>query len=335
MTHTRQNYLPAVSVVVPVYNKADVVERTLRSICEQTFGDIEIIVVDDGSKDASLAVIQRAADSRIRVISQANGGEAAARNCGIAAARAEYVAFLDADDQWLPNHLELSMRILRAHPDLQWCCSAFERRSVSGKRLASPVAAQLPLREGCSFDDYLAIGALGGMFCTNGMVIRRGVFAEVGGFDPSLKCGTDQDMWFRIALAHGRIGYNSIVTSIYHLHGSSVSQQLSGRPRNMLGALARHRQRAADCSPSALGRMETWTALWAHEIVKAAIRHSDTQALEDVGSLYGQHLRGKWKQLRRLFLSSPGALLPLARWGMNTMRRLRMGGGRGRPKAAA
>lgn len=110
-----------VSVIVPLYNKIAWVERTLRSIAAQTFGDFEVIVVDDGSTDGSPAVVEAFPDARFRLITQANAGPGAARNRGIAEARAGLVAFLDADDAWRPEYLEASIGILDQNPGV---CSA-------------------------------------------------------------------------------------------------------------------------------------------------------------------------------------------------------------------
>jgi glycosyltransferase involved in cell wall biosynthesis len=105
--------MPArVSVVVPLYNKAATVRRTLDSIRSQTFTDFEAIVVDDGSTDGGERIVAEFPDPRVRLISQPNAGPGAARNRGLAEARGELVAFLDADDQWLPDYLEASLRSL-------------------------------------------------------------------------------------------------------------------------------------------------------------------------------------------------------------------------------
>ena len=106
-----------VSVVVPLFNKAKYVARCLDSILGQTFGDFELIVVNDGSTDASEAVVASYTDRRVRMINQPNAGPGAARNRGLGEARGEYVAFLDADDEWLPQYLESGINILDATPE--------------------------------------------------------------------------------------------------------------------------------------------------------------------------------------------------------------------------
>lgn len=108
--------MPVVSVVIPLYNKASYVQRALESVLAQSVSDLEIIVVDDGSSDDGLAVVERFRDARLRVIRQTNAGPGAARNRGLAEARSDYVAFLDADDQWMPDFLEDGVSTLDRHP---------------------------------------------------------------------------------------------------------------------------------------------------------------------------------------------------------------------------
>ncbi len=108
--------MPLVSVVVPLYNKARYILRTLESVTAQSVADFEVIIVDDGSTDGSAGVVRRFADPRFRLISQANAGPGAARNRGLRQARSPYVAFLDADDWWLPNFLQESLAVLEQHP---------------------------------------------------------------------------------------------------------------------------------------------------------------------------------------------------------------------------
>lgn len=106
-----------VSVIVPLYNKAGYILRTLESIAAQNMGDFEVIVVDDGSTDGSADVVRSFADPRFRLIAQANAGPGAARNRGLLQARAPYVAFLDADDRWLPDFLQVNVALLERYPE--------------------------------------------------------------------------------------------------------------------------------------------------------------------------------------------------------------------------
>lgn len=111
--------VPEVSIILPTYNRVDVIGRAIASIIRQTHTDWELLVVDDGSTDGTLARLQ-GLDPRIRLLSQPNQGVAAARNTGIAAAAGRYVAFMDSDDEWRPQFLALTTAFLRHHPDEHW-----------------------------------------------------------------------------------------------------------------------------------------------------------------------------------------------------------------------
>ncbi|MEY2875673.1 MAG: hypothetical protein RLZZ373_3044 [Pseudomonadota bacterium] len=111
--------MPEVSIILPTYNRVDVIGRAVASIIQQTHRDWELLVVDDGSTDHTVARLQ-GLDPRIRCIRQANQGVAAARNAGIAAAAGRYVAFMDSDDEWRPEFLALTTAFLRAHPAEHW-----------------------------------------------------------------------------------------------------------------------------------------------------------------------------------------------------------------------
>ena len=106
-----------ISVVIPLYNKELSIERTIQSVLNQSYRDYELVVVNDGSTDCSLDVVERMKDERIKVISQANAGVSAARNAGILAAAGEYVAFLDGDDLWESNYLEEAVRLIEDYPN--------------------------------------------------------------------------------------------------------------------------------------------------------------------------------------------------------------------------
>jgi glycosyltransferase involved in cell wall biosynthesis len=135
--------MPAVSVVVPVYNKQRTVRRALRSVLAQTFQDFELVVVDDGSTDGSLGQVE-GLDSRIQIVRQANFGPGVARNRGVEGTTAPLVAFLDADDAWRPGYLAAANKALTEHPEAAGFAAAYdagEMRHVQTARLLETIAA--------------------------------------------------------------------------------------------------------------------------------------------------------------------------------------------------
>lgn len=111
---------PFFSVVIPAYNAGKFIAFTIESVLRQTVQDFEIVVVNDGSTDDTREILKGIADSRLRVVTQENGGACVARNRGIKEARGRYIAFLDADDAWRPNHLEIVLKYIQKHADISW-----------------------------------------------------------------------------------------------------------------------------------------------------------------------------------------------------------------------
>lgn len=192
--------MPAVSVVIPTYNRADYVCQAIDSVLAQTFRSVEIIVVDDGSIDDTEAQIAARYGGRVRYHWQENQGESAARNRGIALARGDYIALLDSDDLWLPKKLERQLSWLREHPDTAAViCQAWQIDS-DGKRLNLPRLAQGISNEDLRFDRFLEWNLFGPG--ASASVVRRHVFSESGGFDETIRYGEDWDLWLRLSHDH-------------------------------------------------------------------------------------------------------------------------------------
>lgn len=185
---------PAVSVVIPAYNADWCVARAVDSVLAQQGCDFEIVVVDDGSTDDTAAVLARYG-AAIRVVRQRNRGLSAARNAGIRAARGEFVAFLDADDWWLPGKLAPQLALLRARPEVGFCSCAARVEDPDGRLLNLWPA---PRWEG-PFLVHLFGSAADVAGSGSAVVARRALFDRVGGFDESLRSLEDIDMWMRLA----------------------------------------------------------------------------------------------------------------------------------------
>ncbi|MBE9228370.1 glycosyltransferase [Phormidium sp. LEGE 05292] len=185
--------MPLISVVIPVYNGEQTIQETVESILNQTFSDLELIVINDGSKDATLDIVSRIQDERLKVFSYPNSGVAESRNRGISQARGEFISFIDADDLWTPDKLETQLKALQENPQAavaySWtkCIDESGEMSRRGSHIsdAGDVYAKLLLID----------------FIENGSnpLIRRQALNEVGNFDQSVVPSEDRDMWLRLA----------------------------------------------------------------------------------------------------------------------------------------
>lgn len=185
------------SVVIPLFNKEKSIYSTLLSVCSQTFMDFEIIVVDDGSSDGGGETARAFPDSRVRYFRKSNGGVCSARNRGIQESRGEYIAFLDADDQWDKQYLQEQVRMIEDFPEAaMWGINFAE---LSNGTIIRKQETGLPEGFRGYVANYFQIpGRVSDLFCSSSVVIRKDVFNKVGLFDEGIKYSEDNDMWFRI-----------------------------------------------------------------------------------------------------------------------------------------
>ena len=206
------------SVVIPTYNSAHFLGAAIQSVLAQSYGDFELIVVDDGSRDDTPRVVA-SFGSRVRYLRQENAGVAAARNRGIAESSGRYVAFLDADDTWMPSKLQRQRDALEAEPTRRLCYSAF----VLVDEELTPIEVRRSLRHGSALEDLLLRGNVVGSICT--VMCERALIDEVGGLDPMLSQCADWDLWIRIA-ARTEFIYLDEPLATYRQHGRSMSRQV-------------------------------------------------------------------------------------------------------------
>jgi len=182
---------PTVSVVIPTYNQGSLLPEAIASVRAQKWPDVEIIVVDDGSTDDTKQVLdQLATAGDLRWFRQSNAGAAAARNRGIQAATGEWIAFLDADDIWLPPKLAIQFEQLKKHrADFSFTDSRLRFANGHESDLCCPIFER-PL-----FHQLLT----GNLFGTPTVILRKSCFERVGLFDEQLRTGEDWDMWLRLA----------------------------------------------------------------------------------------------------------------------------------------
>jgi glycosyltransferase involved in cell wall biosynthesis len=185
--------MPLISVVIPIYNGEETIQETLKSVFDQTFQDFEVIVINDGSRDNSLKVLQEVSESRLTVYSYPNSGQAASRNRGISHSNGKYIAFLDADDLWTPDKLDAQLKALQNHPKAALAYSWTDYIDEVGNFLqhGRHITANGNIYEDILVNNFIENGS-------NPLVDCK-VFSEVGNFDEKLPPAEDWEMWIRIA----------------------------------------------------------------------------------------------------------------------------------------
>lgn len=201
------------SVVIPLYNKEHYIEQTLRSVLNQTCQDFEVVLVDDGSKDGSLAAAARVQSDKIRIIRQENQGVAVARNTGITNAQGEYIAFLDADDEWRENYLETIDTLTRSYPESDMYVTAYAVNMGNGK---VNLSRQLTPETGCLDSYWLTLAGGYDFVWTSATTIRRDALLAAGCFKPGEKIGQDLDMWARVARNNPKVAYSAKICVNYN-----------------------------------------------------------------------------------------------------------------------
>jgi len=210
----------SVSTVIPAFNAQRFIERALKSALAQNVSGSEVIVVDDGSTDDTPNIVRRYAGHGVRLITHpARSGVASARNTGIAAAAGEFIAFLDADDEWLPGKLHRQLEALRAHPEMKFISCRAVLIDEFGRDLGDIYHGALPAQ------GYEAWRTLLRYPCvpTPGVLVRREALLAAGPFNKWLPVGEDQDMWIRLSLL-GEVGHISDPLVRVHSTPNSLSK---------------------------------------------------------------------------------------------------------------
>ncbi|PWT87516.1 MAG: hypothetical protein C5B56_10285 [Proteobacteria bacterium] len=203
---------PSISVIIPLYNKAAYIERAIRCVLEQQPAPFEVLVIDDGSTDDGPAVVRRMPEfSRVRLITQPNGGEGAARNRGLREMRADMAAFLDADDEWAPGHLRNLSELALTCPGAGLLATGY--RSIYGRGVEVETAVDAPgpvvLR------DYFETARGGFCLHISSCAVWRSVAMEAGGFAEGEPMGADLEFFARIALRRP-VALHPAISGIYY-----------------------------------------------------------------------------------------------------------------------
>ncbi|MEM4780794.1 MAG: glycosyltransferase family A protein [Halalkalicoccus sp.] len=213
---------PAVSVVIPTYNRAERVGRAIDSVLHQRFAEFEVLVVDDGSTDDTAAVLEGYDDERVRYVRQENAGANAARNRGIEESEGEFVSFLDSDDELHPEHLEAVVEALREEPPECAGVATAYRKCRDGEAVDV-----IEAHEGRITSEEIAdANVVGGFSCTT---FRRAVFDDVGLLNAELASSQDYEFFLRALTAgYYMVGIDRALVD-YHVHGEQITTDVERR----------------------------------------------------------------------------------------------------------
>ena len=224
--------LEPVAVVIPVFNRAALVGEAIDSVLAQTWPEVEIVVVDDGSTDGSADAVERAAqaDSRVRLLQQPNGGPSAARNHGVRATSTRLVTFLDSDDLMVADRIETQCARLAAEPSVDAVIGLEQIEVADGVAPPKWVRELPPVEE---FPRYYNMSVL----------LDREWLDRVDGFDEAVRIGEDIDLMVRLRAEGARVGTLDQVVVIRRVHGDNLIYREDEVEGSMLRALHRHRAR--------------------------------------------------------------------------------------------
>lgn len=214
-----------ISVIIPLYNKASQIGKTLKGVLNQTYQDFEIIIVNDGSTDKSVGEVNKIDDPRIRLINQPNAGVSAARNRGIKEAHGEFIAFLDADDEWDSDYLACQYTLTEHFPDCTVFASNYSFRDISGNISAPIINGLLLETESGELTNYFCVASAGHPpLWTSAVMVRREAIMEIGGFPVGIKSGEDLLTWARLA-ARYKIAYSLKPLAIFNVEGYEMKER--------------------------------------------------------------------------------------------------------------
>ena len=285
---------PSITVVIPCFNAGRYIAATLKSVLAQDIAGLEVVVVDDGSSDRSAALVRQNFPA-VRLIEQANQGVASARNLGLHEARGEWVAFIDADDLWLPGKLQAQFELLRRNTRARMACTAWQVWTSIDPEPPAAYLAELRAQAG---DVTRWQGPSGWIYpellldCvvwTSTVLAHRSVFEEVGVFDPDLRIGEDYDLWLRASRVTPILRAGQPY-ALYRMHPASITK---GAPEANYGnvvvsrALARWGYagpdgRSADKADVDRARAGTWSEFAAAHLAAGNIDRAREASLEAI-----------------------------------------------------
>ncbi|BAB74766.1 alr3067 [Nostoc sp. PCC 7120 = FACHB-418] len=267
----RLNFVPIISVIIPVYNGEKTIIETIASVQHQTFLDIEIIVINDGSTDNTFELVRNIQDNRLKIFSYENGGLPVARNRGITHAVGQFIAFIDADDLWTTDKLELQFAALQEYPEAglaySWTYYKFANEADSyadeSNSFAGDVYAELLIKN----------------FLQNGSnpLIRRAAIDSVGLFDPTLKSCEDWDFYLRLA-AKWQFALVKKAQIIYRQSPTAMTSKLDVMEKYSSIVI----ERAFNAAPPQLQHLKKQSLAWVYKFTAQQCLKYNSHKLADI-----------------------------------------------------
>lgn len=243
-----------ISVVIPLYNKEAQIAQTLRTVLNQSFQDFEIVIVNDGSTDNSVSEVLKFSNPRIRLINQANAGVSAARNKGIEEAKGEYIALLDADDEWHSDYLATQMQLAESYPECDVFAVNYQFRNADGK-ITNTIIRNLPFyTEHGVLSNYFEVASTSHPpICSITIMARKKSYLEIGGFPIGIKSGEDLLTWARLACRF-QIAYSGKVCATFNVEGYDVKEKPKRIPAEIDIVGSELEKLAKDFNPEGINR---------------------------------------------------------------------------------
>lgn len=214
-----------ISVVIPLYNKERSIARTIHTVLSQKYQDFEIVIVNDGSTDKGVMEVKKFDDTRIRLINQANAGVSAARNRGIEEAKGEYIALIDADDEWHTDYLASQIRLARDYPLCDVFVSNYQFKKRDGKTNPTIIRG-IPFtgEKGILRNYFVVASASHPPMWTSAVMARKSAFTKIGGFPTGIRSGEDLLTWARLACEF-KIAYSRTPLATFNVEGYDVKEK--------------------------------------------------------------------------------------------------------------
>jgi glycosyltransferase involved in cell wall biosynthesis len=302
LTLARQMTNCNISVVIPAYNVDKYIGRAIASVLSQELPPQEILVVDDGSTDSTAEVVKNYPD--VKYFYKPNGGAASARNIGIANAQGDWVAFLDADDEWLPNHLQAVTSIIKKN-NLVWGCGGFQSENWP---IAAATTQAIASRDGDVFQNYFTTATHRVPVITSGMVLRRDILLAAGPFDESMKTGEDLDLWFNIAHTHPAIGFAWPATVIYNRRSGSLTDLVGDTYAPLVKLLNRHLGLAKELGNDAMRRFDPMARELVRAVLRRAARKGNIDIVREIAAKHTDLIHGARDRMLKVCSGAPVVL---------------------------